>query len=433
MKKALTNNLALKLMSVAVAVCIWMFVVNVDDPIATKKFTGVSVQILNTAYVEQNGQMYLQKQGQDTTTVVVTGRRKQLQKLTASDVVATADLRQAISLSTDPVMLPISVTCKGIEQDQIVATPRNISVTLEQAQSQEFLINVNSRDIKTGKGYEIGTVSASPEKIRITGPASLMNKIDKVVAYMNTSISGITTDVTDQVDLKIIDKNQEEFTENQMKYLKYDTSKVNVSVKLWRVKTDVKIQGQYSGAPEAGYQVGTVTITPSAVSVTGDSDALALLEENGNVIEIPAEMIDVTGHRNDFETKVDLSELLPDNLRLTADTQETVLVQVSILPEGSSVYTIRTKDITVENAPRDLVTVFETDAVELRVKAQEGIVLEDLDPSDIKVSVDLEDMVEGSYKVPLDVELPEGYALVSRVTTEVMLSQMKDVEESTQN
>lgn len=149
MKKALANNLALKLMSVAVAICIWMFVVNVDDPITTKKFTGVPVQILNTAYIEKNGQMYLQKQGQDTTTVVVTGRRKQLQKLTASDVVATADFRQAVSLSTDPVMLPISVTCKGIEQDKLVATPRNIAVTLEQTQSQEFLINVNSRtDVK---------------------------------------------------------------------------------------------------------------------------------------------------------------------------------------------------------------------------------------------------------------------------------------------
>lgn len=431
MKNKLTDNLALKLASVIVAVGIWLVVVNIDDPVATRRFNGIQVQLMNEAYVEKDGKVPMLDEADDTTSVVVTGRRKQIQRLTAADVIATADLRQAVSLNTDPVMVPINVTCKGIDQDQITATPQNIAINLEQKQTQEFIVTVNSADYKTGKGYEVGVTTANPEKVRITGPASLIRRIDKVVAYVNGS--SMNTDVTIPVELKVIDKNQDDFTESQMKYLKFDTSKVNVTVNLWKVKPDVSIQGAYAGVPAAGYQVSSLTMTPSAVSVTGSEEALKALAENGNVIQIPADVVDVTGHRNDFETKVDISEYLPENLRLTTDTQGNVIIKVSILPEGGQAFEIPTEKIKVENAPNGLETVFETEKVEVRVRTVSEKSMEELKESDIKVSIDLSDMVEGSYDVPLEVELPEGYELVSGVSAEVSLAKMKSVEEGENN
>ena len=55
MKKNLTKNIPLKIMSVVVGVLVWLIVVNVDNPIVTKGFVITDVQIINEAYVDQLG------------------------------------------------------------------------------------------------------------------------------------------------------------------------------------------------------------------------------------------------------------------------------------------------------------------------------------------------------------------------------------------
>ena len=47
MKKNLTKNIPLKIMSVIVGILVWLIVVNVDDPIITKGFVISDVQIIN--------------------------------------------------------------------------------------------------------------------------------------------------------------------------------------------------------------------------------------------------------------------------------------------------------------------------------------------------------------------------------------------------
>ena len=55
MRKNLTTNIPLKIMSVIAAVLIWLIIVNVDNPIVTVTFTDVPVQVLNEAYIESGG------------------------------------------------------------------------------------------------------------------------------------------------------------------------------------------------------------------------------------------------------------------------------------------------------------------------------------------------------------------------------------------
>ncbi len=44
-------------------------------------------------------------------------------------------------------------------------------------------------------GYEVGSQTASPEKVKITGPKSLVNKIDKVNATVD--VDGRTKDFSE--------------------------------------------------------------------------------------------------------------------------------------------------------------------------------------------------------------------------------------------
>ena len=436
-KRKLTDNLSLKIMSVAIAIVVWLIVVNIDNPVGTNYYTITDVELINKEYVESSdtiGKMCMPEENQDSVKVAITASKKVRDRIRLSDITAVADLQQAVSLDTDPVMVPITVTClaSGVLPSDIKVTPQNLTVNLDEKETQEFVVNVSKGDTKPGKDYEVGSLTASPEKIRITGPKTLVNKIDKVNATI--ALDGNTEDYTQEVNLTIYDKNQEALSESEMNSLRIENNaKVVVTAKLWKIRTGVKIAAGYVGTPAGGYQVGSVKTVPDTISVAGNTEGLESLSENDNMITIPADRIDISGESKDVERKISLKNLLPDNVKLTSDSSEDVWVTVSILPVGSQEFNLPTKNIEVKNKPDNLQVTFETAQIALRIKS-ESEDLEDLEDlninEDVKAEIDLKDKEAGNYKVPVKLSLPDGYEMVEDVYTEVVISPASVSDES---
>ena len=425
-KRKITDNIPLKIMSVAIAVVLWLIVVNIDNPTGTNYYTLNDVELINKEYVESSdtiGKMCMPEQNQDSIKVAITATKKIRDKIKVTDISAVADLQQAVSLDTDPVMVPITVTCNKLSPGNIEVTPNNLSLHLEDKDTQEFVVNVTTNNTRPDKRYEVGSLSSNPEKIKITGPKSLINKIDKVNASID--VDGATEDVTQETEVKIIDKNGEEFSDTDASYL--NISKVYVTARLWKVKTDVKISAEYTGTPDSGYQVESVTTTPNVISIAGSEEALNNLKNQNNTIWISGSAVDISDQSSDFEAKLNISDYLPEGLKLTSDSSEDVFVRVNILPEGSTACEILTKNISVENQPEGMQVAFDTAKIEVRVKKSEDD-LKDLDENDIKASIDLEGKEEGSYEVPVKVSIPKGYELVDEVTTGVEVSRISTAD-----
>ena len=433
-KRKITDNIPLKIMSVAVAVVLWLIVVNIDNPIGTNYYTINDVELINKEYVESSdtiGKMCMPEQNQYSIKIAITASKKIRDKIKVTDISAVADLQQAVSLDTNPVMVPITVTCSvpGVSSNDIKVTPQNLSVNLDEKETQEFVVNVSRGDTKPGKDYEVGSLTANPEKVRITGPKTLVNKIDKVNATIE--LDGNTQDFTQDVNLTIIDKNQEALSDSEMNSLRIENNaKVVVTARLWKIRQGVGISASYVGTPADGYEVGSVKTVPDTISVAGSIEGLESLAENNNVITIPADSIDISGESKDVEKKISLNNLLPDNVKLTSDSSEDVWVTVNILPVGSKEFDIPTKNIEVKNKPDDLQVTFETAQIELRIKSDTKN-MDDLDAQkDIKLSIDLDGKKEGNYEVPVKVVLPDGYETVEDVTTEVVISSGTAVDDS---
>ena len=387
MKEKLTNNLSLKILSLLVAILVWLLAINIDNPIVKKTFIVTDVQLLNEAYIDADGKMCMRNEEQEPIRVTIKAQRKVLDDLTSADIRAAADLQQAVSLDTNPVMVPITATVDNIAPGNIQVTPQNLSLHIEDKETQEFVVTVTTKDTKPERGYEIGNLVSSPEKIRITGPTSLINKIDKVTASVD--VSGASSDVTRETDVTVIDKNGEQFSSQDMSYL-------NVS---------------------------------KVISVSGSDEALHALAEQNNTVWIPAEAIDISGRDKDCEEKINISDYLPEGLKLTSDSSEDVFVHVNILPEGSTVCEVPTKNIKVENVPDGMQVAFDAAQVELRVKKTKED-LGDLKEKNIKASIDLKDKKEGTYEVVVDIEIPEGYELVDEVKTQIEVSRISKAEEN---
>lgn len=421
MKKSLMNKFTLKILSLAIAVLIWLIVRNVQDPVIVQTFYDIPVTLVNESYLSNNMKIPLLIDGDDTVKVRIKAEESVIKELKKEDIVAQADMTQ-IYMDATPKMVPVEVTCKGIADDNITVTPRNIQVDIENQTSVEKTIAVNTGDTTPDKDYEVGSLQANPEKVTISGPESIINKIDKVVAKID--VTGMKeSNVELDSELKIYDKNQDELSEKQLSYLNLagvQDNKIKIQAQFWKVQKNVKIGSEYSGSPQYGYEVDSVSVVPETLSLAGTDEALQKLAVEGNTLTIPASYIDVSGKDSDFDVKVDISELLPENMKLARDINSTVIATVKILPYNSRDYEVSPTQIKVENKPENMNYKFEPDKIVARIKAKEEE-LDNLKTDDIQMKIDLKDAKAGENTLPVTVTLPEGYELVEDITVKVAL------------
>ena len=422
MKKNMINKFTLKVLSLIIAILIWLLVRNVDDPIVVRTFYEIPVSIENASYLAENLEIPLLVDGKDTVKVRVKGARSVVSKLKKEDIKAVADMTQIISKDTTPIMVPVEVTGTGISDSDITVRPRNIQVDIEKQNSVEKTIAVSTGDTQPDKDYEIGNLKANPEKVTISGPETIINKIDKVVALIDVT-GRKESNIEIKSQLKIYDKNLDELSPKQLEYLnikEISDNTIRIQAQFWKVKQNVKIKAEYSGEPKRGYEVDSINLVPDTISVAGTDEALKKLEQEGNTLEIPGKYIDVTDKTGDFEQNIDLSELLPEDLKLVRDLNSSVIATVKILPYNSRDYEVSVTQIEADNKAEDLDLVFQDEQITIRAKAKEQD-LDSLSAANIQVQIDLSGYGEGEYEVPVTVTLPGGYELVESIKVKVKL------------
>ena len=425
------DNIPLKIASLMIGFLIWLVVINIDNPTESKTFTlsGDSVELVNTAYIDSFDKMCMQDDTPAPVRITVTAERKILSRLSTFNIQVYADMQQAVSLSTDPVMVPITAVCSGVSAQNIRVSPQFLGIRLEDKATQEFVVNVSYGDSKPAKGYEVGTQTVSPEKVKVTGPKSLVGKIDRVSAVVN--VSGRMRDMTDEVSLVVVDKNQDILSDGRMAYLTIDNGgKASVTTKLWRIQSGVRLEAEVNGEPAEGFHVENVAVLPDTISLAGTTQALEELHAYGDRILIDSEELDISGKKEDEEFKVGLYEFLPEGVKLTSGTSEDVFVDVEILPEGSHSYFLPTGAVYSNGLTEGLQASFDSDAIRVRVKAEKGYEIRSFDIAKVDANVYLAGLEAGTYTVPVEIRLPEGYSLLEQVEAEVQIQEIAVLEEA---
>ena len=419
LKQRLKNNWTLKLASVAIAFLIWLVVGNINDPIIQKVYSNVKVNITNGSYIESRGMTYRLDSNYQTVSVTLRGNSSKVTKRN-DDIVVEADLTQIVDMDSTPVMVPVTVKCKDISAENITVSPITIPIEIEERETKDFMIAVNYGDSVPGAGYEVGKIYANPEKISVSGPESIIDKIDRVVA--NVSVEGMTVNSSKKANLIIYDKNQEIMSDKEMQYLTFDIgdSKVDVYVELWSTVSGVTFTCEPKETPANGYAVSKIVTTPSEISLAGTEEALETLKKNGNQIEIPSRLVDIGNARETVECKIDLAEILPSGTKTVSNQAESIIVEVGILPLGSKQISLPTQNIQALNLTGELQTVFTDTALTVTVRGKEED-LKNVTAASIKASIDCSGLDEGTYNLPVTITLPNNITLLSEITANVQL------------
>lgn len=434
MIKAVTENVWLKVISLAVAFLIWMLVTNVNNPVKSILFTNVPITIVNQDSIADIGKV-VEAQGSGTVTVKVTERRSVVERLAknGSDFYIEADLENINEMNS----VPLTVTCSNpsVSWDEIEISPSSLKVELEDKTEQAFMVSVATSGNQSS-GYEVGATEVVQGKnISIAGPESVIGIINQVVATVD--LTGVQEDTTLPATLRVIDKNGADLDTSQLANLEFKDSNgklltdriVQVKVDLWKVKNDIPVSVETTGTPAPGYQVAGIETIPVSVSLAGTDEALKNL---GGEFAVKTP-VSVAGASENVSQEIDLTETLEDmeGLKLITGAEPTIMVEVQIEKTGDVTMSIPLSSVELLNRPADMNLVFTpADKISVSIHAADGSV-ESLTEEEIRLSIDLSVCSEeGNHELPVDVQLPEGYELASPVTI-VVNSEKQETETET--
>lgn len=190
MKERLTNNLGLKFIAVFFTIVLWLVVMNVEDPIDTRTFKGISVGIRNDDIITSKGKTY-SVVGEQSVEVTVKAKKSILSDLKEhpEKITAYADMQNL----ENRALIPVEVSISGYEDEyeEAYTNPRNLEVEIENYLSKRFPIVAETRGT-VRDGYVLGPVTPNPAYITIQGGVSAINQINKVVA--KADVSGMSND-----------------------------------------------------------------------------------------------------------------------------------------------------------------------------------------------------------------------------------------------
>ena len=416
MREALTKNWGFKVLALGFSFLLWLAVVNVQDPVMTKTFTGVPVTVVHPEIITNRGNTYQVVEGTETVSVVVKAKRSDMEKLRADSIVATADMKNLDTKSGTLIPIDVTITASVRNSYEAYATPGNIQIQIEANKTKSFPITVNtSGNLKDG--YVLGEAKANPEKIEISGPESVVTSIDKVVA--SVQLNGESEDTELEARLEIYDANGKSIAMTTLEdNLNGETVKVSITV---QQKKNVAVYFDTSGIQVAdGYVLEDVSAEPETIEVVGEANELDKIDS----IKVPAEALQETNLAETVERTVDVANYIPRGLRVLDETKGApVVVKITVAKAGTKRFEFPVGSISVLNLPNGYKVSYDTTGnIEIAVIGTK----EELDSmSELEqgsVYINLIDMKsEGSYTVPLEIVLPNGVQLDHEVTIGVTL------------
>lgn len=419
----ITNNLNLKIGSLLLAIVVWLIVVNAGDPVTTKTFKDVPVQVLHEEFLTREGQVYQVQENTDTVNITVRARRSVLKEIKEDDFSVTADMRELIYMES----VRISVTCAKYE-DKIEAIQQShdtLLVSIEELESKELELKLEAIG-KPQEGYTIGTVSFRPARITISGPKSIVSKIDKAAAMID--IDGATAQIEEPQATPIFYNANGEVISDEN--LNLSSSSFSVTVPIWQTKS-VAVVAVPSGEVAKGYSYDKVSCYPTAVTITGEEEALKRISE----IEIPEEALDISGATEDLEFKLKIAQYLPEGIYLVDKDVSEVRITVGISRQVTKNYRVAVNRIGLLNAPEDYRVSF-GDITEVSVALRgASSELDRISEADIKATINLEGRGVGTYQLPLEIVVSGNVEVVDTVQMNVFILEKgeQSTTESTQN
>ncbi len=422
LKKMLTTNIALKIVSVFVAFLLWLVVSNSQNAIQVKSIK-VHIAYINEAALQEAGYVVISRPNSIIITAEI--RKNDYYKVTADSFTATADLSKHMGEQLSSQLVQVQVEKTG-EEEGVIRNwnyPKEgawITVKMDEFQTKQMDVDL----VKTGaldNSYILdkGDLTIEPKTVTVSGPKSEFGSLTAVKAEVDLSqFSPEMGEVT--LPLKLYDANNN-IIESQN--LIVDPSQVIVTANVSQLKeVGITFEG-VTGEPENGYGYSEISCDVKTIALSGLKAALA----NISSITIPKTALDITGATQTVEKQIDLTSYIPEGVEVY--NNNIITVQIVIEKLETKTYQVPVSQINWVGKQEQYSYDISSGFVPVKLRAfQED--LDGLDVSQIQLSTDVSKLGEGTYNAIFAVNVSDGFSVMEEPTARIQIILKSQISES---
>ena len=343
LKAMFTRNIGVKLLSFVLAFFIWIIIMSISDPQITKKIDGIPIETRHKDdfnNLEENEDLSINILTTGTVSIKVSGKRSEIEELSAGDFVAYADFNDFVGINAIPIhveprkqnlvnSLEITYQSKTVMQVQLV-------------KSETKLINVVVEMTNVPDDKYAYCKSVSSKLLEVTGPQEVVESVGKLVAYVDVAhMSGSMDYVTlEPVNLSGVKMDASSLEVSQ--------STVRVEVALYPVKeVDVIIDTSETEVVSGFAIYDAEQYSPKKIRIAAEEETLQKI----SMIRIPFKtdeplIKEIKPVTKDF----DITKYLPEGVYLKS---ENTVVSSSIVIEalGEKEYTVKLSELELRGLP----------------------------------------------------------------------------------
>lgn len=396
------RNILTALLSLAIAVGLWLYVVTVVSPNADNTYNGVSVVLQGESILEERGLMITTKK-MPTVSLRLEGNRSELQKLNSSNISVTVDVSKItepgehkLAVSSNNVRLPGDVSSNGITVAS--RNPDYIKLQIKQRTSKAVPVSVQyNGSVPEGFMADKENCALDYKEIQVTGPADVVKKI--ATARIDMDLTDKNETVSESLPFTLCDAKGNPVN---VELITTDVGVVSVTLRVLQVK-QVELTLNVVDGGGATAQTSTIEMDTTSIQVSGSE---ALLQ---NLDKIELGTINLGEYMED--TTLVFPIAVPEGVSNETGINE-VIVKVSFASLGTK--TLDVTNITAVNVPEGKKVEIITKSLEITFRGPKALI-ETLESDHVSVNVDFTDAQDGTSTMRATVVLGDEYAQIGAV------------------
>ncbi len=388
-------------LALLIGVVLWLVVTDAENPTRVDTFPAqIQVEAVNVGQ-----ELAVANASLPSVQVRVEGPEDRWDDLTAANFRAFVDLN---GLDAREQLVPVQIEVTGVSRIRVVGTvPSTVLINLEEHQAKE--VPVVTRIVGSPpRGYEPGPLVPDRNTVEVSGPQSLVARVNEAVATVN--VTGLTVGLEQNVDLvPAVDGGGE----IRGVTVRPGTTRVAVAITQSTLTRTLPVEADITGQPAPGYRISGVKVTPTTLQVQGTIGVLQALD----TLKLPR--VDVGGQVADVKTTVRPAP--PEGVTVIPNGT-IVSVEIAITPiAGSLALTIAPEVIDVRQglvarvSPGSVTIILDGPLPRLNA----------LQAGAVRATVDASNLGPGTFDVRVVASVPDGVFVrqVQPATVSVTLTQ----------
>ena len=384
--KLLDSKVFWAVISLIASLFIWVYITGTQEEIITQSFNNVEVMLIGEDTLQATRGYVVTNVSAETVSVKISGTRGNIGTLSASDVKAVIDVSLISSTGTLTQYYTLTYP-DNVNEDAVSlvsSNPQTISFDVTKMSSKSVPVEAKFGG-STAENYIAGEVEFEPKTIKVSGPESMLEKIDHIYAEMGGD--DLTMTRTAEIPVVLIDKDGNTM---ESEGLEFDVPTVTVTIPISMMK-EVPLYVQCVYGAGATEENTVISIEPNKIMISGDTEIVS------GINRIDLATIDLT----DFSLTHQDTYLIPlpngvENVTGVAQAD----VKIEITGVDTKVFTVT--NISTRNLPSGYtLEEITTQSLEVRIRAPQDV-LDQLQPSNLSAVADLSDITQsGDMFVPV--------------------------------